>query len=77
VEAVRLQGLPEWFTFGEQRDAASYKQLRNGVSVGAAYFVFRQSLLASISDVAAVNPTLAEAVKHSSEKPILTSHGKR
>jgi len=73
---MRLQGLPEWFTFGRQRDAESYKQLGNGVSVGAAYFVFRQSLHASISDVAAVSPKLAKAVKQSSEKPILGKHGK-
>jgi DNA (cytosine-5)-methyltransferase 1 len=77
VEAMRLQGLPEWFTFGGQRDAESYKQLGNGVSVGAAYFVFRQSLLASISDVADVSPKLAKAIKQSSEKPVLTNYGKR
>jgi DNA (cytosine-5)-methyltransferase 1 len=40
-EAARLQGLPEWFDFGSQRDATSFKQLGNGVNVGAAYHVFR------------------------------------
>ena len=49
-EAARLQGLPEWFDFKrgdsldghgtDQRDAASYKQMGNGVNVGAAYHVF-------------------------------------
>jgi DNA (cytosine-5)-methyltransferase 1 len=40
-EAARLQGLPEWFDFGDQTDAATYKQLGNGVAVGAAFHVFR------------------------------------
>ena len=41
-EGARLQGLPEWFDFGSQSDKDSYKQLGNGVAVGAAYFVFRE-----------------------------------
>jgi DNA (cytosine-5)-methyltransferase 1 len=36
-EVARLQGLPEWFTFKKQSDAISYKQLGNGISIGAAY----------------------------------------
>ena len=39
--ATRLQGLPLWFTLGEQPDPLTYKQLGNGVAVGAAYHVFR------------------------------------
>jgi DNA (cytosine-5)-methyltransferase 1 len=41
-EAARLQGLPDWFSFEGQSDADTYKQLGNGVSVGAAYYVLRQ-----------------------------------
>jgi len=51
-EAARLQGLPDWFEFSQsgpdsvnskrQLDPASYKQMGNGVNVGAAYFVFRE-----------------------------------
>ena len=33
-EAARLQGLPEWFDFGPQPAAATYRQLGNGVNVG-------------------------------------------
>jgi DNA (cytosine-5)-methyltransferase 1 len=33
-EAARLQGLPDNFTFGDQRDALTYKQMGNGVNVG-------------------------------------------
>ena len=40
-EAARLQGLARSFTFGEQRNQASYKQVGNGVAVGAAWYVFR------------------------------------
>ncbi len=40
-ETARLQGLPRSFTFGAQRDSASYKQVGNGVAVGAAWHVFR------------------------------------
>jgi DNA (cytosine-5)-methyltransferase 1 len=40
-EAARLQGLPEWFDFGDQGDPASYKQLGNGVNIPAVYHVLR------------------------------------
>lgn len=40
-EAARLQGLPRSFSFGEQRDPASYKQVGNGVCVGAAWYALR------------------------------------
>ena len=50
-EAARLQGLPEWFDFGDQPDAATYKQMGNGVNVGAAYHVFREHVLATLDAV--------------------------
>ncbi len=43
-EASQLQGLPEWFDFGTQSDAVTYRQLGNGVSVGAVKYVFRTAL---------------------------------
>ncbi|HEY9562275.1 MAG TPA: DNA cytosine methyltransferase [Nocardioides sp.] len=57
-EAARLQGLPDWFDFGDQPDALTYKQLGNGVAVGAAYHVFREHVM-SDSDVA---PHIRDAV---------------
>ena len=41
-EAARLQGLPEWFDFGDQRSAITYRQLGNGVNVGVVWHVLRQ-----------------------------------
>jgi DNA (cytosine-5)-methyltransferase 1 len=40
-EAARLQGFGRDFSFGDQRDPASYKQVGNGVAIGAAWHVFR------------------------------------
>jgi DNA (cytosine-5)-methyltransferase 1 len=77
-ETARLQGLPDWFEFkrssadGEavlQRDAASYKQMGNGVNVGAAYYVFRRYVLEHASDIAAVSPQVVKAVLASPDSP--------
>lgn len=68
-EAARLQGLPEDFTFGDQSDAASYKQMGNGVNVGAAYYILRQHLRRALDDVAAVAPRLAMAAEQSPANP--------
>jgi DNA (cytosine-5)-methyltransferase 1 len=62
-EAARLQGLPDWFDFGDQPDAATYRQLGNGVNVGAAYYVLRQHVLNDAKSVAKVAPGLLEAVE--------------
>jgi DNA (cytosine-5)-methyltransferase 1 len=40
-EAARLQGLPDEFDFGQQRDALTYKQLGNGVNVGVVWNVLK------------------------------------
>lgn len=41
-ETARLQGLPDWFDFGEQRPATTYKQMGNGVNVGAVWYILRK-----------------------------------
>lgn len=43
-EAARLQGLPNWFDFGCQPDSTTYRQLGNGVSVGAVWHVVREAV---------------------------------
>lgn len=50
-EAARLQGLPRSFSFAGQRDQASYKQVGNGVAVGAAWHVFRTHVEQSAADL--------------------------
>jgi len=68
-EAARLQGLPEWFDFSGQPDAATYKQMGNGVNVGAAYHVFREHVRTNLSLVAKRAPELARAVELSPVSP--------
>ena len=41
-ETARLQGLPDTFDFGNQRPAATYKQMGNGVNVGVVWNVLRE-----------------------------------
>lgn len=77
-EAARLQGLPDWFEFRhespdgvvmEQADAASYKQMGNGVNVGAIYYTFRQYVLTHRDEIARTAPHVVEAVEAASENP--------
>lgn len=44
-ETARLQGLPDTFVFLDQAPAATYKQMGNGVAVGAVQHVFREHVL--------------------------------
>jgi DNA (cytosine-5)-methyltransferase 1 len=60
-EAARLQGLPDWFSFGDQPDSATYKQLGNGVAVGAAYHVLRTHILSDPDVPDHVRQPVAEA----------------
>jgi DNA (cytosine-5)-methyltransferase 1 len=77
-EAARLQGLPDWFEFKhetadgevvEQLDPASYKQMGNGVNVGAAYFVFRRYVLAHRDEIAKYAPNVVESVEAADQNP--------
>lgn len=65
-EAARLQGLPRSFSFEDQRDQASYKQVGNGVAVGAAWHVFRTHVERDASDLP---PRLVNAVQRASLNP--------
>ena len=68
-EAARLQGLPEWFQFGDQPEAASYRQMGNGVNVGAAYYIFRSHVLQDREDIEVLAPGLVEAVLQADPNP--------
>lgn len=50
-EAARLQGFQRSFSFGAQRDQASYKQVGNGVAIGAAWHVFREHVAQNAGDL--------------------------
>ena len=41
-ETARLQGFPDTFVFPDQPPSATYKQMGNGVNVGAVWHVFRE-----------------------------------
>ncbi len=76
TEAARLQGLPSWFDFGDQPEAATYRQLGNGVNLGAAYFVFRQHVLRDQEDLRKTAPHLVEAVLQTGPQPMVAQrHG--
>lgn len=44
-ETARLQGLPDSFIFPDQPDSATYRQMGNGVNVGAVWHVFRRHVM--------------------------------
>lgn len=68
-EVVRLQGMPPSFSFGDQRDSASYKQAGNGVAVGAVQHIFRTHVLKNRDDLPAylVKAVVQHASPHYSE----------
>ncbi len=68
-EAARLQGLPEWFDFGDQRPAATYRQLGNGVSVGAVWHILRRHVERDQDVLKITRPRLLEAVLDAPANP--------
>ena len=68
-EAARLQGLPEWFDFGDQRPALTYRQLGNGVSVGAVWHVLRRHVARDQDVLRVTRPRLLQAVLEAPESP--------
>jgi DNA (cytosine-5)-methyltransferase 1 len=76
-ETARLQGLPDWFEFVHatadgrrpQKDAASYKQMGNGVNVGVAYFILRRYVETHAEEIGARAPGLVAAVLSAPEDP--------
>ena len=78
-EAARLQGLPDWYEFRhtdpdtgkitDQGDAATYKQLGNGVAAGAIYYALRRFLLDNL-DV--LTPELRKVALEAPETPVIS-----
>jgi DNA (cytosine-5)-methyltransferase 1 len=69
VEAARLQGMPETFSFGDQSDTFSYKQLGNGVAVGAVYQVLRAAAARDSEILRVTNPALLKSITKASISP--------
>jgi DNA (cytosine-5)-methyltransferase 1 len=67
-EGARLQGLPDWFDFVDQSDSQTYKQLGNGVNVGAVYNVVKAQVLRDI-DLLTNQPELTRAVLSAPSNP--------
>ncbi len=68
-EAARLQSLPEWFDFGRQRQAATYRQLGNGVSVAAIWHVLRSHVQRDEEVLKKTAPKLLRSVLESPVNP--------
>lgn len=68
-EAARLQGLPDWFDFGPQPPSATYRQLGNGVSVGAVWFALRSLAMRDEDVLKHSAPTLLESLLAAGPSP--------
>ena len=69
TEAARLQGMPGSFKFGEQGDVLSYKQLGNGVAVGAVYQVVKAAINRDFEILSVTNPQLLKSVEFAPSVP--------
>ncbi|WP_432476659.1 DNA cytosine methyltransferase [Nocardioides sp. GXQ0305] len=68
-EAARLQGLPDWFDFGAQRNPATYKQLGNGVNAGVVWQVLKAHVARDKDLLEAGAPGLYKAVSALPDSP--------
>lgn len=77
-ETARLQGLPDSFVFPDQPAAATYKQMGNGVNVGAVWHVFKQHVVrdAELLESTAPGRKIVEAVGAAPKRPneVLAKH---
>ena len=74
-EGARLQGLPDWFDFVDQSASLTFKQLGNGVNVGAVYNVIKAQVIRDL-DLLGGQPSLTRAILGSPSSPdiVLSSH---
>jgi DNA (cytosine-5)-methyltransferase 1 len=74
-EGARLQGLPDWFDFVDQADKLTYKQLGNGVNVGAVYNVVKAQVIRDL-DLLGNMPALTRSILGAPANPdfVLSDH---
>ncbi len=68
-EGARLQGLPSNFSFEGQADSQSYKQLGNGVSVGAVYQVIKATAVRDKELLSIENTALYKSIIRAPMRP--------
>jgi DNA (cytosine-5)-methyltransferase 1 len=68
-EVAYLQGLPFWFTFRNQSDVQTYRQLGNGISIGAAYQAVRALVERDEEILLKTNPEIVKTVRKSPASP--------
>lgn len=69
-EGARMQGLPEWFDFLDQPQSTTFKQLGNGVNIGAVYNVMKALVLRDL-DLLGNDSELVQAILGSDNSPDL------
>lgn len=67
-EAARLQGLPEWFDFLDQPKSQTFKQLGNGVNIGAVYNVMKSLVLRDL-DLLGSDTKLVKSILNAPDTP--------
>lgn len=68
-EAARLQGLPDWYSFEGQSDAATYKQMGNGVNVGVVWQIVKAHIKRDRQYIIERSPGLVAAVEAAPDSP--------
>jgi DNA (cytosine-5)-methyltransferase 1 len=67
-EGARLQGLPEWFDFLDQPKSQTFKQLGNGVNIGAVYNVMKALVLRDL-DLLGSESKMVKSILNAADKP--------
>lgn len=77
-ETARLQGLPDSFVFPDQPDSATYRQMGNGVNVGAVWHVLRAHIARDREPLAhsEIGRSIISAAQSAPDRPheILSRH---
>lgn len=68
-ETARLQGFPDWFDLSNQPETAAFKQLGNGVSIGAVYQVLRSIAVRDEDILRLSNPEILNDLKKAPLSP--------